>query len=270
MNGFQYRYLEETLLDFGCTYGICDTVLGYWVREDTLTGRVYVSLNDTDMILYDYNLMPGDTVDYSYLPFPFWYIDTVYSLNSFALNSHEYKTWVYGEIDTFWHGVSDTSFCWSGGRHIYMEAIGAFKGPLAPINTLLGLNSGEYLKCFCNSDTPSFTVYISAVGTTDSFPVYINCDSTTNVRRINNTPPRVSINAYPNPSPGMVTFEYAMPGGMRLTVTNLLGEQVFANRADGDFGSVFWNAGALPPGVYLYTAVSDAGLAGRGKIVLVR
>jgi hypothetical protein len=49
-----------------------------------------------------------------------------------------------------------------------------------------------------------------------------------------------------------------------------VGEQVFANQVDDEKGTVVWNAGALPPGVYLYTAVSDAGFAGRGKIVLVR
>ncbi len=132
------------------------------------------------------------------------------------------------------------------------------------------MNKLEVLKCFYQADTPAFTEYFTFPGGLDSTAVYINCDSTTNVRRIINTPPRVSFKAYPNPSQGVVNFEYAIRGGMRLTVTNLLGEQVFATWLDDDKGTVVWNAGALPPGVYLYTAVNDAGFAGRGKIVLVR
>ena len=57
---------------------------------------------------------------------------------------------------------------------------------------------------------------------------------------------------------------------MHLTVTNILGEQVFATLVNDDKGTVVWSAGALPAGVYLYTAVNDAGFAGRGKIVLER
>ena len=122
--GNKYRYLQETLWDYGCMYGICDTVLGYWVREDTTVGKVFLWVDDTDKVLYDYALLPGDTLNYSYLPSPFWYVDTVSARDSFLIYPFEYKMWAVFKVDTLSHGyASDTQFCWGGVPIIWRKAL---------------------------------------------------------------------------------------------------------------------------------------------------
>jgi hypothetical protein len=83
------------------------------------------------------------------------------------------------------------------------------------------------------------------------------------------------LKAYPNPSDGMVTFQY-QPSGMgtddiTITVLNVLGEKVLQRNIESTTSRLQWNAAQLPSGIYLYTGTNSKGtIIGKGKIVLNR
>lgn len=83
------------------------------------------------------------------------------------------------------------------------------------------------------------------------------------------------LKAYPNPSDGMVTFQY-QPSGMgtdeiTITVLNVLGEKVMQQNIEATTTRLQWNAAKLPSGIYLYTGTNSKGaIIGKGKIVLNR
>ena len=79
-----------------------------------------------------------------------------------------------------------------------------------------------------------------------------------------------SLDAYPNPTSGQVTFSYNIQGGIQLVLTNAVGEKVYDVASQNENGNLVWDARQLPPGVYLYTATNQNGYTARGKVVVVR
>jgi hypothetical protein len=78
---------------------------------------------------------------------------------------------------------------------------------------------------------------------------------------------------FPNPTSGMVTFTYNIPDGgnkLQITVTNVVGEKVASIYANSSAGSVNWDPGRMPAGIYIYTASNDRGVIRKGKLVVVR
>jgi hypothetical protein len=84
------------------------------------------------------------------------------------------------------------------------------------------------------------------------------------------------LRAYPNPSSGIVTFEYTLPKSLkpnedvRIVVLNVVGEKVMERRVAGNTGKLQWDSQSLPSGVYIYQASNDGGVFGKGKLVLVK
>ena len=81
--------------------------------------------------------------------------------------------------------------------------------------------------------------------------------------------PGASVHAYPNPSPGSVTFEVkGMPfQELRLQIFSPDGRQVQRQEFSGN--EFIWNRNALSPGLYLYRLETEAGkLINTGKIIL--
>lgn len=80
---------------------------------------------------------------------------------------------------------------------------------------------------------------------------------------------------YPNPSSGLVTFEYNVPRtspyeGIRIIVTDILGKKVMETNTEENSGLVYWDPKGLSSGVYLYKAINGKGVVGSGKLMLTQ
>jgi hypothetical protein len=84
----------------------------------------------------------------------------------------------------------------------------------------------------------------------------------------------LAVQVYPNPSNPYATFrcQVPMPGPMRLTVFNVLGQQVFTREdsyVPAGYAEVVWKPGILPAGVYTYR-LQACGKTAVGHCVLLR
>jgi len=272
MNGYLYRYLNDSLINTECMFGICDTIFGYWVREDTVENIVYVWFNDTDQILYDFNANFGGHCDYSFLPNHFNYIDSVMYKDSTVIDSEKYFFWANNEIDFFWHYYyPDTcdSFCVSRQHASFdfiIEGIGHNRGPLMPINIIYGLNNNQVLNCFYRTgggaDTPWFHCY-------NPGGFYVNCDSTENVRYFMNTNP-LSTNIQPNPanSETRIVFSKKIMNGY-VQVYNDIGELII-NTSVYEKDSYPIGSSLNRTGIYYYKITdNETGKILGGKFVFI-
>jgi|GEM_PF-1378271 len=84
------------------------------------------------------------------------------------------------------------------------------------------------------------------------------------------------VTAYPNPSTGVVTFEYHLPDYPKgaasswLTVTSILGEKVMEWQVNDRKGAIRWNSEKLASGMYVYQLRDDAGNVVSGKLVFTK
>jgi hypothetical protein len=83
------------------------------------------------------------------------------------------------------------------------------------------------------------------------------------------------VKVYPNPSEGLVTFDYGKvnrSGGsdISMVVMNVLGEKVFEQTIKNDMGRLVWDSKKLPSGAYIFQFSDEGGVFGSGKVVLVK
>jgi hypothetical protein len=78
-----------------------------------------------------------------------------------------------------------------------------------------------------------------------------------------------SVNAYPNPASGNVTFTYSsQAAASSILVRNLLGETVKEISLSGSAGKVVFNAGDLTAGIYFYSLTVNGHSAATKKLIV--
>ncbi len=212
------------------------------IRQDTLTGKVYVNMpqcEGIDTLLYDFNLQQGDTLfQCSEIlggsPEEFFvnYVDSI------LINGELYKQL---HLDM-------------GENVKLIEGIGSTGGLLGPWNGWIGGN--YYLHCFL----------------IDGIPVYPDTSCIlTNVNTIM-IQPEMNVSIYPNPVSGdIVTFEFENTqyhSKMELKCYDLLGELVHSEKVYQQQGMSRVSTSGWPPGMYMAVIYSNGGAVGKCKFVV--
>ncbi|MBL7718925.1 MAG: T9SS type A sorting domain-containing protein [Flavipsychrobacter sp.] len=185
--------------------------LPFWVREDTISGKVYFSdsLVNGDKLMLDYNLSVGDTLlSLSYLNIS--YLDTfiLSAIDSVLIGGVPHLVQTFdcislGTLITSWTKVIEGLGCIEGARM-----------PIAP-----HVNPGFTITCFENNGghplvSPPVSFY---------FDNLTSCDITS----VEGLPqPRKFSNVVPNPSnrSGAIIFNENLTG--EISIINILGQPV--------------------------------------------
>jgi len=130
-----------------------------FVREDTLSKKIFQRLNASEFIIYDYALSAGDTFQYKN---PQWpgiiynlvldsITDTIYNPNTQFLLTCDLDKKVF-----YFH---DAQSPWNNNI-IWVEGIGSLAGPLLSFYDWQGGNEGETLLCHFNHENTKDFHYI--------------------------------------------------------------------------------------------------------------
>jgi len=221
-----------------------------YIREDTGKKQVYVktpTINDTETLLYDYNLRLEDTIIYGSKVYHVTNLDTV------LIDTIPYQTWVLQ-----WDSASYVE------QHYIIEGIGSIEGPLSLI--LQDDTTGHvFLKCFNhNGTTPALSHVVGLY-----FDNATSCNSTFGVGAgVKNVVNNNNTSLYPNPidATSKIICSYSIPSG-RLIINNDIGQTIVNTSFD--------NKDELPigdkvhlPGIYFYRITDNqSGATYSGKFI---
>ncbi|MEZ4884083.1 MAG: T9SS type A sorting domain-containing protein [Chitinophagales bacterium] len=189
INGIVYK----KVLNMG---DLCNYPYETFVREDVNTKQVYIYYYDTiEVMIYDYSLLPGDTIKYRNY-------DLV--LDSISNILPQYSSCGYvpelflDNPKIFYFSYIDCNFC---GNVIWVEGIGNIANPFEPEFSWTAGNLGDVLLChyndtgfrdfhfiFCEEPNPCEGPYVS-------------------IQELDYTRDNTFVKIYPNPSSEMVTIE---------------------------------------------------------------
>ncbi|MDR3681555.1 MAG: T9SS type A sorting domain-containing protein [Flavipsychrobacter sp.] len=252
-----YHYTGDSTFN-GTTYKVLVNTYGgntNFVREDTLQGLVYILINNTDRILYNYNLKAGDSISYVWAQNR---VDSVVSTDSILINGVYHKTlYMKGNFVSGNNGGNATL------TYTVVEGIGSPNGPLAS-ETVYYFEGQENLTCFEQSNVKVDIRLLSHnnYGKVDSF---VNCSHVA----VNNISHRAStVKVVPNPGgkASKLLFGYIISNGT-ITVINEMGQVVrstpFSNSSELEIGDAL-----RASGVYFYRVTDkDSGVTFTGKFV---
>ena len=231
-----YHYLYDTLMN-GYTY---EALLfytfyeghTYFVREDTVIGKVYVRINDSiEDILYDYNWQLGDSVCRNIAGQVYThYVD---GIDSTLINSVWYKVWHFGPLINLAYYV--------------IEGIGCTQDPRFP---LAPLNQEDITTLICFSNTGGNPVVTPAVYYFDN---YESCKLGIDESAIQYKTTRI----IPNPTNGTskIVFSHDISSGS-LIIVNQIGQTIanlsFQNKVALQIGDKL-----KLPGIYYYRVTDN-------------
>lgn len=250
------------------------------IREDS--GMVYVNYGlggdscnncysntdpvDNEFVLYDFNLLPGDTFYLPYLSTYFADCDTNNFLTVVAVDSIEIGS-IYRKIIKLKSDFSDSQSCPSyqfdrveGVQHgdtlYWIEGIGSNKGLMYHIS--FEETYGSLIQCdisfMCHKQAGT---YIYGVGTCE-FAVGIEEEVDFK-----------SIDIYPNPTDNSITVKLLIKfSSCTLQIIDLQGRVVKTETLSGNSQTIATDN--LPGGVYQLIVSSKDKLFGREKLVVVR
>ncbi len=81
-----------------------------------------------------------------------------------------------------------------------------------------------------------------------------------------------TIKIYPNPTDRAATLEYALPGedNISFEVMTSAGQVLEITKLESNEGSYTFSTAKLAPGIYYYRVKSNKGIAGYGKLAIIR
>lgn len=217
------------------------------MREDTVAGKVYVSLPPafaTDTLLYDFTLKQGDYMPKDYLV----RMDStfVYSIDSVLVGNSYRKQFVIARIKSA-PQVFDN----------IIEGIGAETGLLQPI--VPSFESGSGLDCFDNTATNIV------------YPKGNSCSRFyLSVPEIKNELLQVSV--YPNPNNGNFTLEYNLgtqANGV-VRIFNMYGQLVGEYSLANSQGKMSISNPELSNGIYIWKVYANDQPLKVGKVVIMK
>jgi hypothetical protein len=195
-----------------------------FLREDTIAEKVYIYTpgypGGTDQLLYDFSLVPGDTLKSAYTGNGLYLIlDTIFNI---LLNNGETRKEFY--FGSYPYGI------------YYIEGIGGCMGLFQPI--MPGIESyGGY---FCVKENS-----VILLGDHCDYG-YVGQNEMRNEM----------VSVYPNPANSLINVVVPLNDeGSDFKLLNLQGEQVFLHSLTS--GSNTFSIAGIIPGVYLYQVRSD-------------
>ena len=202
-----------------------------FLREDTIAKKVFIYdefSNSHDQLLYDFSLLPGDT------------LDSEFHMNTFVLDTI---------IDTILlNGDIRKMFCFDPQCNIYyIESIGGWQGLTFPIG--IGLGFGGDLLCV-NENNEDLWGYNCGY-------YFVGLENNTNH----------ALSVYPNPTSGIIEIKVEtglMPAATFL-LYNSLGQIILS--AELITNSSKLNLSNLKPGGYYYSIVSS-NYCKKGKLIM--
>ncbi len=223
----------------------------YYIREDTIAKLIYIMrglsyhfTDTTEFVLYNYNLVAGDTI-YPYFggaPDKVW----VVSVTNTLINGLSYKVWKY-----------EYQFGTTTYNYTVIEGIGCNIGLYFPIDfpSLVDL-----IACFQNNGSISpLSSPVSAYRYYNSYSYFSfdnssSCDLAVNPVAINQQNSKL----YPNPisESSKIQLPYSIASGT-LTITNTLGQDItqipFRNKQELLIGHLIKS-----PGIYFYRVTDNS------------
>jgi hypothetical protein len=245
-------YLGDSIIN-GTKYRVSS--YGY-VREDTGVEKVFVknflSKDTNEIVLYNYNLVVGDTLRYNYVNDTFAYF--ISKVDSILINSVIHKVWRAVLYESLHGGTLEFSI---------IEGIGSTGGPKFSAYPL-AVESRDYLICFENNfSRPNLSTSVFAdIGY--NFDNDTSC--TLNIQRL--VIDRYACIAAPNPvnANTKLYFEAPLQSG-NLCITNTMGQVVLQHSIKSEKQILIGDA-IKSPGIYFYRVTDNASQkAYSGKLV---
>ena len=274
MHGYQYHQLICTgSFDASVCAGICNPVFAFYVREDTITNKVYYlhmepsTGNDTsEHILYDYNLSVGDTIAYNL--FYFTWTDSVVSIDSFTYLGYVYKT------ITLRNKQMD-SLGYVHRAYTVVEGLGSTVNPIAPAFLQGCFEYDERLVCFAYDSmhpdiSAPYSFCSSSPGTifTDTFNNTGGCISLSS-NKINKQAANLVI--LPNPATDYITISSntAFNNHTFVSAYDMTGRCVLKTKAEQK-NELTINTSAWSAGLYMVIIQNNEGIVKKEKVVVVK
>jgi hypothetical protein len=157
------------------------TIFVYFIREENKTIYLYLSENNLEHVIYDFNLDNGSVfVKKCYSAFGETYIDTLFvkNIDSVLLENGEYR-----KRYELWQTKENPGF------EFWIEGIG---GENYPINSAFHWESGGFLMCFIDNGNFLISQYCFFVSDEENEVEYSN-------------------NIYPNPTNGILYLDFSIP-----------------------------------------------------------
>ncbi len=234
-------YTSATHVFGGVLYhGLVDDGSGGWIREDTITKKVFIISHATpsdtlERLLYDFNLGVGDTFK-SEIGGIVYDQNRVIGLDSTIINGLWYKIWTFsaeyfGSID-----------------YTVIEEIGCVNGLLYPINQYLSFEFSSQMICFKTHglayplSNPVITGGLLGPLTFDNLT---NCSPSLSQYELM---PQNNFTIFPNPTESKITISSTEKIN-QVTITNLLSQTIFSHEYNAEKIQV--DVATLPPGIYL-------------------
>jgi len=234
----------------------------FLVRDDTAHNMVYYRVNDTDYVLYNYNLHVGDTIRYRgnlSATDTSIRIDSVVNIDSVYYFGSYYKVFTLRTTQRF----SQFSFT-------FIEGIGSFYGPMYPF-VYPNFEQSEALTCFSRSGITDTTgIHYQAVLSWNSamqpMAYYNNCNYL-DVKNITST--KADIHISPNPCSYQTTITLSKNWGTNALVQifDLTGRCLYSATPGANTDHLVINTSNFSAGVYIIT-VQQNNIKTNSKLVV--
>lgn len=262
------RIAVTTVWDPSCM--IVTSVGHYYVREDTLTNKVYYlggassSADSSEYVLYDYNLVVGDTITTAMGGTSI--TDTVVNIDSTSILGVWHKRWTL-------HGNTEPISGFTRRAYVVVEGVGSTNGPLFSSFFIGCFEYFEQLKCFSQSGAyPAFVASrqgcIGSAGT-DSIDNAGDCIALS--ERITR-PLNARYAITPNPASDYINVISTTVFGdnTRVSVYDITGKCISKTHADGFKNAQTINTSSWSNGLYMVIIQDNTGILKKEKVQVLR
>jgi len=218
-----------------------------FLREDTLTKEIFASFKPNlgeDLLLYDFNLLVGDTLPTTYDIDSSLYENYVQSIDSILIGTQYRKQFII---------TNSTDSTWQDS---IIEGIGSSQGLLTPIAEIFAEGATNLL-CFTQNNTSMYP------NNSDSCQGFV-----LGVQPIKQD--YLTISIFPNPNSGKFNIQFPVERFVStVEIYNVLGEKVYNATVKQVQSDNSINLSSQPNGVYFYRAMTENGeLIGEGKLIV--
>ena len=215
------------------------------LKDDSIANKTFFVFKNTttDSLLYDYNLIVGDTMKGFISPYPSIYDMVVLSIDSVLIKGQYRKKW------NFAHFNNDSTY--------FIEGIGSNAGLIEPLNTYAIDFKYRYLVCVKDSTGTLFTSsHSSAMGCN------LIVSGTNEIDLINNC------SIFPNPFTTSTTIQTSINlKSATLNIYNALGQEIKTiNNISGK--EITLQRDNLPEGIYFIRLREDDKIIANGKLII--
>ncbi len=221
-------------------YHFTDVYVGA-IRNDT--GKVFYKIiyNDPEILLYDFTLNVGDTLQRPCFNFD---TNTIVAIDTVTINNRQHRRF-FIDSDTLTSSTIDS-------MQYIIEGIGAATGLLEQAN----FEAANELLCYAENHIPIY-------------PFGCSCILNVGVEEIKINTKNENIHLYPNPVNDIITFEFnsIIHTDLRLSIYNILGKQVKQFQIPSNELKYKVNLSELETGLYFYRIWNETSIIDSGKFI---